>query len=429
MIYLLMIMLAFIDPEMSSKKASFDGKNCILEEDVVLDHPFGRLKTHKATLEKSDSDKMSFDKVSLQGQVEVFLASGATLTGLEAVANLDQKHLLFSGQVIYQEPGGIRIHAHEAEADFQEKDEKYCADLVSAKGDVIAFFPDGRRVSCQKATYKPRAFYEIEGFNDKPCELIDKDLNLKTTKGYFDLMTEKGYLQQVTAHLIMPVSGIKSIIKLQADEIIFSEKTHIIESDKKTSVEAEAYSLKSDLKQFKVKLGANQEVKEAFFDGYIHIMGPHGQKLECPGVLRMHEEKQILVLKAHPNQFVSCSTDDLLVKAKRSRIFYKQESGKFIAIKLELEDDVQLFDLREGKKIFGKAQVAHLFLEDQRLQLYGDAQKRVLYVDESIDFHLSAPEVVVRKNDQGKLSVQGIGAVRFSFNDEEKSLIEKLKKM
>ncbi len=43
--WVLALLLAFIEPEMSSKKASFDGKVVILEESVELDHPFGKLKT------------------------------------------------------------------------------------------------------------------------------------------------------------------------------------------------------------------------------------------------------------------------------------------------------------------------------------------------------------------------------------------------
>lgn len=424
----LLLILAFIDPEMSSKKASFDGKHCILEEDVILEHPFGRLCTHKAILEKGESDKMSFEKAWLEGDVEVFLNNQAKLKGKTAQADLGKRHLIFEGDVTYKEPQGLKIYADRAESEFEEKEGKFLAHSVKACGNVKAFFSKGRSISCTKADYKPQKFFQIEG-DKQLCQLLDQDLDIKTSKGYFDLVEEKGHLEDVSANLIMPVSGVRSNIKLEAKQIIFSEKTQMIESDKKTLIEADAYNLKSDLSSFKIKLNERKSIKEAHLEGLVKISGPHDQTLECPGVLKMHEGKQILVLKAKEGHFVSFKSQDLLIKASRARLFYKQQGQKFVPLKLELEDQVQLYDMRENKKIYGKAHQAMVFLEEERVQLYGEGQKRVLYIDESIDLRLSAPEVAIRKNEQGKLSVQGVGAVRFSFNDEEKVLLEKIKKL
>jgi len=429
MIYLLIVMLAFIEPQMSSKKASFDGKQCILEDDVVLDHPFGRLKTDKAVLEKGDSDKLSFEKAVLENHVEVFLNSGSTLKGRSAFADLTTKQLKFSGDVIFQEPDGLKIFAQNAESHFEEKDSKFIAHSVSALEKVRAEFPEGRVITCHEAFYKPGSVFELKGNETTPCHLVDLDLDLKTSEGRFDLKEEKGSLKNVEANLSMPIAGVKSALKLKANEIEYSEKTQIIESHKYTFVESQAYCLKSELDTFKVKLGANKQVEEAVLDGLIHITGPQGQTLECPGLLRLHEGKQLLVLKAHEGEFITCKTQDLLVKASRARLFYKQDGNKFIPMKLELEDKVQLFDLRTNRKIYGKAHKAHMFMHDDRLHLYGDGSNRVLYVDESLDLTLSAPEVLVQKNDEGKLSVQGVGAVRFSFNDEEQHIIQKIKKL
>ena len=114
----LAVLLAFVEPQMSSKKASFDGKQCILEDDVVLDHPFGRLTTDRAVLEKGDSDKLSFEKAWLEHHVEVALNSGALLKGKTAEVDLIQKHLQFIGDVCYQETTGLKIYAEVAEATF-----------------------------------------------------------------------------------------------------------------------------------------------------------------------------------------------------------------------------------------------------------------------------------------------------------------------
>lgn len=323
----------------------------------------------------------------------------------------------------------MTITAQHAESDFEEKDAKFLAQSVLVKSQVKAVFNTGRVVTCDQAHYKPQVSFEIKGDNDVPCHLVDQDLDLKTTYGDFDLVKQEGKMRDVKATLLLPISGVKSKMKLEAEEIKYSEKTQIIESCKKTYMESEAYSLKSDLTKLRVKLGANNQVEEALLDGLIEIKGPEGQSLECTGVVKLHEGKQQLVLKAHPDQYIVFKTDDLVIKSSRARLFYKQQGNKFIPLKLELEDKVQLFDQRQDRKVYGKAFQAHVFLEENRVQLYGDDKNRVLYVDESLDMNLSAPEVLVQKNDEGKLSVQGIGAVRFSFNDEEKKLIEKIKKI
>lgn len=427
--WLLLTIFAFIEPQMSSKKASFDGKSCVLEEDVVLDHPFGRLKTDKAILEKGDSEKISFEKAWLENHVEVFLNSGAILKGTKAYVDLGSKNLTFSGNIQYQEAGELTITAEHAESEFEEKESKFLAQSVLVKTQVKAVFDTGRIIRCDKAYYKPKVSFEICGDVDAPCHLVDEDLDLKTSGGYFDLVRQEGKMQNVNATLLMPISGVKSKMKLEAEEIKYSETTQIIESCKKTYMESEAYSLKSDLKKLKVKLGDHKQVEEALLDGFIQIKGKEGQTLECVGIVKLHEGKQQLVLKAHPEQYIVLKTEDLVIKSNKARLFYKQQGNRFIPLKLELEDQVQLFDQRQDRKVYGKAFQAHVFLEENRVQLYGDDKHRVLYVDESLDMNLSAPEVLVQKNDEGKLSVQGIGAVRFSFNDEERKLIEKIKKL
>lgn len=427
--WILLYILAFTDPQMSSKKASFDGKCCILEEDVILDHPFGRLKTDKAILEKGDSEKISFEKAWLENHVEVFLNSGAVLKGAQAYVDFAAKNLTFKGNIQYREEGEVTITAQHAESDFEEKDAKFLAQSVLVKSQVKAVFNTGRVVTCDQAHYRPKISFEIKGDSEVPCHFVDQDLDLKTTYGDFDLVKQEGKMRDVKATLLLPISGVKSKMKLEAEEIKYSEKTQIIESCKKTYMESEAYSLKSDLTKLRVKLGANNQVEEALLDGLIEIKGPEGQSLECTGIVKLHEGKQQLVLKAHADQCIVFKTDDLIIKSSRARLFYKQQGNKFIPLKLELEDKVQLFDQRQDRKVYGKAYQAHVFLEENRVQLYGDDKNRVLYVDESLDMNLSAPEVLVQKNDEGKLSVQGIGAVRFSFNDEEKKLIEKIKKI
>jgi hypothetical protein len=427
--WLLLAICAFIDPQMSSKKASFDGKCCVLEDDVILDHPFGRLKTDKAILEKGDSEKISFEKAWLENHVEVFLNSGAVLKGSKAYVDLGAKNLTFSGNIQYQEAGEVTITAQHAESEFEEKEAKFLAQSVLVKTQVKAVFETGRVVTCDQAHYKPQVFFSIRGEESVPCHLVDHDLDLKTSSGDFDLIKQEGKMLDVNATLLLPISGVKSKMKLQAEEIKYSEATQIIESCKSTYMESEAYSLKSDLKKLRVKLGANKQVEEALLDGLIQIKGPEGQTLECTGIVKLHEGKQQLVLKSHPDHFIVLKTDDLVIKSTKARLFYKQQGNKFIPLKLELEDQVQLFDQRQDRKVYGKAFQAHVFLEENRVQLYGDDKHRVLYVDESLDMNLSAPEVLVQKNDEGKLSVQGVGAVRFSFNDEEKKLIEKIKKL
>lgn len=427
--WLLCSLLAFIDPQMSSKKASFDGKCCVLEQDVILEHPFGRLKTDKAILEKGESEKISFEKAWLINHVEVFLNSGALLKGDQAYIDLNAKNLNFTGNIRYQETGQLLITAQHAESDFEEKDSKFLAQSVLVKSEVKAVFNTGKVVTCDKAYYKPKVSFEIYGEGDIPCHLKDQDLDLKTSFGFFDLVKQEGKMLDVKAILSMPISGVKSKMTLDAEEINYSESTQIIESSKRTFMESEAYSLKSDLKKLRVKLGPNKQVEEALLDGFIQIKGQQGQTLECNGIVKLHEGKQQLVLKAHPGHFIVLKTDDLMIKSTKARLFYKQEGNKFIPLKLELEDQVQLFDQRQERKVYGKAFQAHVFLEENRVQLYGDEKNRVLYVDEGLDMNLSAPEVLVQKNDEGKLSVQGIGAVHFNFNDEEKKLIEKIKKI
>lgn len=427
--WLLMTLCAFIDPEMSSKKASFDGKSCILEQDVVLEHPFGRLKTDKAILEKGDCEKIAFEKAWLENDVEVFLNSGATLKGSKAYLDLGSKNLTFSGNVQYQELGDITITAQHAESEFEEKEGKFLAQSVCVKTKVKATFDTGRVVTCDQARYRPKVSFDICGQLSEPCHLIDQDLDLKTSAGYFDLVKQEGTMHNVYATLLMPISGVKSKMKLEAEEIKYSEATQIIESCKRTYLESEAYSLKSDLKKLKVKLGDHKQVQEAFLDGFIQIQGTQKEMLECVGIVKLHEGKQQLVLKAHPGQCIVLKTEDLIIKSSKARLFYKEEGNKFVPLKLELEDQVQLIEQKQDRKIYGKACTAHVFLQENRVQLYGDDKHRVLYVDESLDMNLSAPEVLVQKNDAGKLSVQGIGAVRFSFNDEERKLIEKIKKL
>lgn len=428
MIVIAMI-LALIEPEMSSKKASFDGQFCVFEEDVVLDHPFGRLSTAKAILEKGEEGQFSFQKAWFERYVKVVLGTGTVVECFSAQADVLSKTFQLQGDVHYKESEGLEIKAERAEASFIEKNDNFTLQDVRLQHQVSALFPLGRLISCDEAYYKPGAVFDIKGTLLERCELKDQDLNLRASGGEFDLIQEEGFLVDVEADLLLLIDGVKSNWHLRADRINFSDKTDTISSLGSTCVASEAYGLKSELDEFKIKLTPTRSIQEAILTGHIHIQGPKGEALDCPGVLKLHEGKQQVVLKAHRGSLISYKTDEFLMKAARARVFYNQDSGKFTPIKVELEEGVELHDLRLNQTIYGKAHRAHISLEQSRIHLYGCEQERVLYVDETRDFHLSASEVLIEKNDQGKTAVQGVGAVHFGFTDEERIVVEKIKKL
>jgi len=427
--WLFALILAFADPEMSSKKASFDGKMVVLEEDVVLDHPFGKLKTEKAFLEKGASEKFSFEKASLHDGVEVFLNTGEKIKSKPAEASLNDKWLKFYGNVCFEDPQNVVIKAAEAEAFFEEKGGRF--EIVSIKGqnDVKAEFATGRKISCQTANYEPSKKFELIGDKTHPCHFIDQEMDIKAQSGVCDLKEEKGVLEEVDARLKVVAGDVKSDVYINSEQMRFCDKTKIITSSKRTEILCDAYGLKSDLKEFKVKLKSNNQLQEAGLIGFVHIDGPMKEILECKGVIKIHEGRQEMTLIADKGESILFKTNDYMMKASKARLFYKQGDNRFIPIKLEIEEEVVLIDLRSDKKAFGKSHQAEIFLEDQRIHLYGKGSSRVLYVDTTQDINLSAPEVVITKSNDGKVSAQGIGAVRFSFNEEERRALQKLKGM
>lgn len=425
--WILALIIAFIDPEMSSKKASFDGKVVVLEEEVVLDHPFGKLKTEKAYLEKGSEEKFSFEKAKLEKGVEVLLNTGEKIKSQTAEASVSDKWLKFYGAVCFEDPQDVTIRAKEAEAFFEEKNGKY--EIYSVKGlhDVKAEFKSGRKISCNFALYEPSKKFELIGDAKNPCHFTDQEMDIKAQSGVCDLKEEKGVLENVDAQIKLVAGDVKSIVYINALKMHYCDKTKVLSSSKKTKIACDAYGLKSDLKEFKVKLKPNNQLQEAGMNGFVHIDGPLNEILECQGIIKIHEGRQEMTLIADKGESILFKTSDYLLKAAKARLFYKQGVDRFIPIKLEIEEDVVLIDLRTDKKAYGKSHQAEVFLEDQRIHLYGKGAARVLYVDTSQDINLSAPEVVITKTNDGKVSAQGIGAVRFGFNEEERKALQKVK--
>lgn len=425
--WILLFILGFIDPEMSSKKASFDGKVVLLEEEVVLDHPFGKLKTEKAYLEKGSEEKFSFEKAKLEQGVEVLLNTGQKIKSQTAEASLYDKWLKFYGAVCFEDPQDGCICANEVEAFFEEKNSKY--EIYSVKGvqDVKAEFKSGRKILCNYAFYQPGKTFKLLGDAENPCHFTDQEMDIKAQSGVCDLKNEKGVLEQVDAQIKLVAGDVKSIVYINALKMDYCDKTKTLSSNKSTKIACDAYGLKSDLTEFKVKLKSNNQLQEAGMHGFVHIKGPFHESLECQGVVKIHEGRQEMTFIADKDQSIVFKTHEYMLKAGKARLFYKQGHDRFIPIKLEIEDDVVLIDLRTDKKAYGRSHQAEVFLEDQRIHLYGKGSSRVLYVDPAQEVHLSAPEVVITKTGEGKISAQGIGAVRFGFNEEEKKALQKIK--
>ena len=109
--------------------------------------------------------------------------------------------------------------------------------------------------------------------------------------------------------------------------------------------------------------------------------------------------------------------------ADRMEVKYKLSEGRLVPLKVILNGSVKMLNkpISESEKLqYALADRVEISFATQEALLSADSDKRVLVLDQVNDLQVSAPALKIKRNEATKKdSIQGMGDVRFNFQDPE----------
>lgn len=448
-----------------AKEAVYDGKQIALSGDVYLEHEIGTLSAGQALLTGATEDKkIRLNQLDLYQNVKISLREGGELDCAEAHVSQATHLGEFSGSpaqpyVVYMEQcrdsmGSnqrlpIILKSRFMVVEFNPENgsgsPKSHINAVIAKENVTVDYNHDFIAAADRATFHR----EEESLSEKGLAGIIR-MHADGPEGHCHVTNRNGDL--IHAHQIFvdtlhrrltfahPKGALFTLRKSQKERIDFSSDTLNWDEQKgalnmrgNVSISQKGFgqlTAKDEITLFHSIQNGRKEVSRIEARGPTTLTHPsvkgEGQTLQSSG--------SMIVDHAHLNAIL----DSKLAK-DGSQVVYRDHQGTLYADHIEVK-----YDLVKGKisptkvtltgevKMVGKpahdpqklqyalADRVEIFPFTQEALLTADKGKRVLFFDQINDLKVSAPGIKIKRDEATKKdSIQGLGDVRFNFQDPE----------
>ncbi len=448
----------------SSQEASYDGAALHLLGNVTLDHAFGTMTSQEATLDKAENDKeFPFSRMVLEKDVIVHIASSGKLTCDEAsldFCSFDATFQADSGKkVIFEDQLGTSTGRKkdfylEAPAAFMkigqvsgdEKKRNYYIQSMEISKNALLKWDNQITIEAPRLIFsKPdpeergKSFLgEVMAYADETtrCILRKESDCIYADRIQFDIGQEMIALANAEGIVeSIQFFNQSSPIKFKADKLFWDQKKNILTLQDHVRCEDKIvgfYSTDKSLTLFFEEEEGKKQLKS------LHALGPtellmkdeknHTEhRLFCPGVMDVHNQDLQAVLTAGVGEQIEYSYTEGVVYANKATIDYSLIDGRMRPVSIQLKGEVTLVSNNQEILRCCRADRIQTSLDTQSMVMYAESGKKVLFFDEERGLNISALEVHITKDPQTRQEkIQGVGHVRFSFEDEEKEVLRKL---
>lgn len=458
--FLLCSLLDGVPLQISSNEAIGSKKSLVLDGDVTLEHSLGMLFANHAEVESLESqDKVAFEMIHLKDKVKISLADGGTLLANSANLNILTLEGVFKGDVEYLDGAkenslhlqsmGMSINLSKPEQKNQNGKqfiEKIIAEeqvKIEYDHNFVALGDIARYVRVGKdSNSKLNGIITLEGENK--CSVVNKDHD-QIRASFISIDTERGILAFLRPEGALHLSDEKSKVVFSSDTMSWNDKSNILVLTGNCTVEQEGIgTLNSDkelvLKQHKVD-GVNQiktiesqgtTILTTKDDKSNHVLITYGS------IIVDHEHLQTIVESPRDNQHNVFEGKQILFKDQFGQIFadkilitYELEEHKPVPKKIVLDGNVRMLnesktDPTKKEPFFQYALADHVeyYPANKEVILSSNGKQRVLFFDKINNLQISAPAIKIKRDQVlNKDAIQGVGDVRFSFLEVEKSLL------
>ncbi len=453
----------------SSANAVYDGNTLVLTGHVLLDHGLGKMAADTARLQRQEGGKeFPFSLIDLTQNVLLDLKSGAKIECSDAALDFIQlKGLLSSqegGRVVYSDSvkkGLFRLLGKNVDLKIAKKEESdkksdFEIETILAKENVTIEFGQGFSLDADRAFY--RKVQTQEGAPSKefqgivtaypkdaktPCRLTHGADLIDAETVDLDLVSQRVTLlhpQGVLTSLIAPGMQ-KGEIKFQSDHLLWDHaknaltlkghvKVHesvlgLLTTDGELEITQQQQKQHRLLKSIRARGSSTLDFKDET-DKVHHLLGHgpfHFDRERLRATFDSPKRNGLTV----PEKQLFYRSEDLALFANQAQMEYTDAEGRLRPSVLTLTGNIRLFSADENKPRFAVGDRMSLSTTTRTLILTANPGKRVLYTDDTQGMKIAAQEVhITRDPETHEERVQGVGNVKFSFTDEENTLLKKL---
>jgi len=435
-----------LSSDISSDYASYDGDFLRLVGDVKLYHDLGKMQAKQALLKKGDKD-FPFTKMHLEDDVFFSFQNESELFCDEAELDFIQKvGSVFSHEdpVLYRNRKEQVLDLTSQQIDFQfEEQEDHVLEVSSliAKDNVHVDYANQYHLDSDRACFdnETLAAFQVE----TPCHLTHY-------KDEVDASKITIYLENRHLEMDSPTGKVSSFFFPDAPNRLcrFSSK-HLIWDDVKNMMTLHQDIFIQD--DFLGTITGDKTIRfyqrEQFGKYVIQSIETEGKTtLKSTGASEAHAltsfgtltlDRDLLLLTGTSpkidgivplDQQLIFKKGDLTLFADDATLEYSICQMELQPTAVDLSGHVRLLSSDpETPFRCGYADDVRFNPQTKRIRLVAKPGSQVLFWHEEQNLKLSAQEIVITPDSQtGKDIIKGIGNVRFSFNDEQQEMLQKL---
>ena len=437
------------DVSVSSKEATYDGDNLILDGSVSLEHGLGTLFAEKAFLQKQgENAELPFSAIELKKDVHIVLKNKAELSS--ETAELD--FILMKGKLTSKEnerviftdilkEASIRMLSKEADILFIKKNEgttslEYAIKNFIAKENVFIEYSKDFTLQADEASYEMEGLIKAyPTLANSTCELsycggiiktsfieLNIEKNLLFLKNPNGLLNSSLFSEDKSGQIFFSCKDLnwdhaKETLILQNDVVIKESDFGTLSASKEMIIIQEQIDGKNFIKSIHIDGPSLLSNKTGSLTclGFLHVDGPKGQ------VTALSPSKKG---QTTPENQLTYITSDMILKADKAFLEYAESSYELISLVLKNKVTIQTLDKTKPRKLALADKLTYA-PDTMTIILSANPGKKVLFLDEEQGVTMSAQEVHLTQNiETKKTEIKGIGNMKLSLSQEEYAILK-----
>lgn len=418
--------------DLSSDQASYDGDLLKLEGNVFLDHDLGQMEAESALLKKGEPT-LEFSSIHLKDNVSIFFDDQGKLFSDQAFLNFQTlKGTIVRGDypVVFH-GNDLELFSSAIDLTFIKEDKNLELESLTAREDVHLDYLEDYHLDCDTALYQGRTLVATADHPKSPCHLTHEEDVIDALKVSFDLDTQLITLNYPKGELSSLYSDRKcsfasNFLTWDLQEELLTMRGAIVIHDPSmgTLMGDHLFSLEQ-----KTHLG-KKVIQSIETEGKTILVDHTGQCLTSYGTLKLDRD-DLLVSCISPgeNQLIY-ENNEVRLLADSASLEYALQQMELRPHAITLHGNVKIYS-RDASRPLRKGIADHIHYDPvtKETRLLADKGNRVLFWDDEKKLTLSAPEIMITTNPHsGEETIKGMGAVLFTFTEEEGKRFEHLLK-
>ena len=418
----------------SSDQAAYDGDILSLEGNVTLNHELGDLHASRAFVHKG-KPSLDFSSVHLQESVSITFKNQGKLFSDEAFLDFQtlKGHITSQDSPVIYRDETLELFSDSIDLKLMKTENSFDILTLIALDNVHIQDIDGAKLSSDSAEYLKTENQLIARAKSPsaPCRASREEGTVDALEIHADLNTSLLTLYSATGKLTSPFSS-ENFCKFAAEKVLWNDADDELILEKSIALYDRAIGTLIGEKLFKLKqkrIFTERVIQSIETEGFTKLVTTDGQSLTTHGTLSIDRDTLVMVCTSPHDRQLSYENDELSLFADHARVEFDFHQMELQPDVIYLDGDVRIFS-RDAERPLRKGVADHLIHDPhtRETRLIADGGRRVLFWDDLKNLTLSAPEIIISRDEAGEETIRGCGKVRFTFTEDEGKRIETLMK-